>query len=297
MKFGVCVPNYGPTSTAEAISAVALEAESLGYDSIWTTDHILMPRNSGTPYERVFDCLATLAFLAPQTRKVRLGVSSLIVAMRNPVAVAKQLATIDAFSGGRVLLAIGAGWNGTEFGFVGSNFHDRGRRVDESIRLIRSLWRGETAFESGSLPQRFEDAVFDPRPVSKDLEVWVGGTSDAAMNRASSLGDAWHPNVSPLKEFGALVARFREVSAGEDRTSRICVRVGLDSRAGSAVYTGAQGEPRLRLTGNMDENAAVISGLEEMGVSYAVVVPSAEGRTSTQDQLESIRTFAAGFVP
>ncbi|MGA2665201.1 MAG: TIGR03619 family F420-dependent LLM class oxidoreductase [Nitrososphaerales archaeon] len=296
MKFGVCVPNYGPTSSADAISAVALEAESLGYDSVWTTDHLLMPRNSGTPYERVFDCLATLAYLAPQTKKVRLGVSSLIVAMRNPVAVAKQLATIDSFSSGRVLLAIGAGWNGTEFESVGSNFHDRGKRVDESIRLIRSLWSGETAFKSRWLPQRFEDAVFDPRPVSKDLEVWVGGTSDAAMKRACRLGDAWHPNVSPLEEFGALVARFRNVSAAQGSATRICVRVGLDSRAGSAIYTGAQGEPRLRLTGNMDENAAVISGLEEVEVSYAVVVPSAEGRTSARDQLESIRAFAKRFV-
>ena len=108
MKFGVCVPNYGVTSSVESLTAVAVEAELLGYDSVWTTDHLLMPRNSGTPYERIFDSLASLAYLAPQTKKVKLGVSSLIVAMRNPVVVAKQLASIDAFSGGRVLLAIGA---------------------------------------------------------------------------------------------------------------------------------------------------------------------------------------------
>ena len=127
MKFGVCVPNYGATSSVEAVSAIALEAEALGYDSVWTTDHVLMPRNSGTPYERILDSIATLAYLAPQTRNVRLGVSSLIIAMRNPAVVAKQLASIDAFSGGRVLLAIGVGWNQREFTSVGSDFHDRGR--------------------------------------------------------------------------------------------------------------------------------------------------------------------------
>jgi probable F420-dependent oxidoreductase len=295
MKFGVCVPNYGTTASTEAISAVAVEAEALGYDSIWTTDHLLMPRNSGTPYERIFDSLASLAYLAPQTKRVRLGVSSLIIAMRNPVVVAKQLASVDAFSGGRTILAIGAGWNQTEFSFVGSDFHDRGKRVNESIRLIRSLWRGDTSFESRWLPQKFEDAVFDPKPVSKELKIWIGGTSEAAMKRASNLGDAWHPNVSPLDTFKALVARFREVSQ-KARDEDICVRIGLDLLAENAEYVGAQGEKRIKLTGNMTENSKIVAELESLGVSYAVIVPSPEGRTELQDQIEGIRAFASKFV-
>jgi len=295
MKFGVCVPNYGATSSVESISAVAVEAELLGYDSVWTTDHLLMPRNSGTPYERIFDSLASLAYLAPQTKKVKLGVSSLIVAMRNPVVVAKQLASIDAFSGGRVLLAIGAGWNQREFASVGTDFHDRGRRVDESIRLIRSLWRGETKFESKRLPQRFEDAVFDPVPVSKELEIWIGGNSDAALRRAAGLGEAWHPNVYPIETFSGMVGRFREISP-EDEGKGICVRIALDLGAEKGEYLGPQGDRRLRLTRNMAENAKVLTELEELGVSYAVLVPSPEGRTQQLDQLESIRGFAKRFV-
>ena len=295
MKFGVCVPNYGATSSIEALSAVAAEAEALGYDSVWTTDHILMPKESGTPYERIYDSLASLAYLAAQTKRVRLGVSSLIVAMRNPVVVAKQLASIDAFSGGRVLLAIGAGWNQREFVSAGSNFHDRGRRVNESIRLIRGLWRGETEFRSKRLPQRFKDAAFEPRPVSKDLEIWIGGASEAAMRRAVNHGDAWHPNAYPIDAFTELVNRFRGVSP-EAEKKPICVRVGLDPRAGKAEYVGPQGDRRLRLTGDMAENAKVMAQLEGLGVSCAVVVPSPEGRTGQQDQLESIRAFAKRFV-
>ncbi|MDA4113746.1 MAG: TIGR03619 family F420-dependent LLM class oxidoreductase [Thaumarchaeota archaeon] len=295
MKFGVCVPNYGATASTEAISAVAVEAEALGYDSVWTTDHLLMPRNSGTPYERIFDSLAALAYLAPQTKRVKLGISSLIIAMRNPVVVAKQLATVDAFSGGRTILAIGAGWNQREFSFVGSDFHDRGKRVNESIRLIRSLWRGDTSFESRWLPQKFEEAVFDPKPVSKELTIWIGGTSEAAMKRASNLVDAWHPNVSPLDAFKGLVAQFREVSQ-KVRDEEICVRIGLDLRAENAEYMGAQGEKRIKLTGNMTENSKVVAELESLGVSYAVIVPSPEGRTELQDQIEGIRTFASKFV-
>lgn len=294
MKFGVCVPNYGPTSSAEALSRVAVEAEALGYDSVWTTDHILMPGGSGTPYERIYDSIVTLGFMAAQTKKVRLGISSLIVAMRNPVVVAKQLSTVDDLSGGRVLLAIGVGWNEREFGFLGSDFHDRGKRVDASIRLIRSLWRGGTKFESRWLPQKFEDAVFDPLPRRREVEVWIGGTSDAAMKRAVRLGDAWHPNVFPMEVFRPLVARYHELSGSTH--ADICVRIAIDLKAEKAEFVGVQGDRRIRLTADMSENARVLQELEALGVSGAVLVPSPQGMTGTKDQLESIRTFAAKFV-
>jgi len=148
MKFGVCVPNYGESSSLEALRTVAFEAESAGCDSLWTTDHILISRNSGTPYERIFDSITTLAYLTGITKRVKLGISSLIIAMRNPVVVAKQLATIDNLSAGRLMLAVGVGWNEKEFAHLGSNFHNRGKRVDASIRLIRALWREETSFKS-----------------------------------------------------------------------------------------------------------------------------------------------------
>ena len=111
MKFGVCVPNYGTTLSVNALRTMAEQAETLGYDSIWTTDHVLMPPNSETPwYETILDSIACLAYLAPLTSRVKLGISSLIMAMRNPVIVTKQLATIDQLSEGRVMLATSAGW-------------------------------------------------------------------------------------------------------------------------------------------------------------------------------------------
>jgi probable F420-dependent oxidoreductase len=273
---------------------MALEAERLGYDSVWTTDHVLMPRNSGTPYETIFESVSTLAFLSPQTKRIKLGISSLIVAMRNPVVVVKQLSTIDAFSGGRVMLAIGAGWNEKEFSFLGADFQKRGKVVNESIRLIRDLWKGSSSFESRWLPQRFEDAVMEPRPASKDLNVWIGGLSEVAMKRASNLGDAWHPNVLPLDKFRTLVAQFREVSEGKN--TPICVRIGIDLKAEKAEYRGPQGEDRLKLTGDMNDNARIISELEGLGVSYAVIVPSPQGTTSLPEQLESVRAFGGRFI-
>jgi probable F420-dependent oxidoreductase len=295
MKFGVCVPNYGATGSVEAVLSVATEAESLGYDSLWTTDHILMPKNSGTPYERILDSLSTLAYLAPQTKTVKLGISSLIVAMRNPVVIAKQLASIDAFSGGRVLLAMGAGWNEKEFSFLGSDFHTRGKRLDETIRVVRSLWRGETSFESKWIPQKFQDAVFEPRPASDRITIWIGGLSKAAMKRAAEAGDAWHPNALPLDRFKELVSQFRHVSPmAKDKA--ICVRIGLNCKTTQSEYVGAQGDHRIILSGDMEKNRQVMSELERLGVSYAVLAPSPDGKVAPRDQLESIRRFAKEFL-
>src|SRR3989442_10804761 len=228
MKFGVCVPNYGESPSAEALRTLTLEAERAGCDSLWTTDHILMPRNSGTPYERILDSITTLAYLAAITDSVKLGISSLITAMRNPLVVAKQLATIDNLSNGRLILATSAGWNEKEFSNLGSNFHNRGRRLNESIRMIRALWNGETSFASKSLNHHFEDIVFEPRPTQKHIPIWIAGNSKAAMKRAVRLGDGWHPNLFPLDVFRKMVADFRETFP-EAMTMMITVLDGMYS--------------------------------------------------------------------
>lgn len=295
MKFGVCIPNYGETLSVETMRSVALEAENLGYDSVWTTDHILMQRNSNTPYEKILDSVSTIAYLASETKRVKLGISSLIIAMRNPVVVAKQLATVDQLSGGRLKLAIGSGWNEPEFSFLGSNFHNRGRRVDESITLIRKLWAGETKFDGVYSNVKFNDVVFDPRPVQQNLSIWIGGTSEAAMKRAVELGDAWHPNVMPLDSFRKMMKDFRGVSPNA-KDADVCVRVGINVRASKSEYIGPRGEKRFSLSGDMTENRKTISELESLGVSYAVLVPSRDGKSEMDEQIESLRAFAEMFL-
>ena len=295
MKFGVCVPNYGLTGTPAAVRTVAVEAESLGYDSVWCTDHILMPQNSGTPYEQILESLTTLSFLASETSRVRLGISSLVMPLRNPIVVAKQLATIDNLSNGRVMLATGAGWNETEFSHLGSNFHNRGKRLDESIRLIRELWLGGAKFRSTILKLESQDAVFQPAPVQHRLTIWIGGTSDAAMRRAATLGDGWHPNAQPLGGFSKLVMNFRK-SSPEARKKEISVRIGLDVKASSSSYLSAQGEKRILLSSNREENASIIAGLEDLGVMHAVLVPSRDGKALVDQQVEGLRLIARDFL-
>ena len=291
MKFGVCVPNYGDSSSRDALRTVALEAERAGCDSVWTTDHILMSRNSGTPYEKIFDSINTLSYLAGITSKARLGISSLITAMRNPVIIAKQLATIDNLSGGRLMLATSAGWNEREFANLGSNFHNRGRRLDASIRLIRALWKGETSFKSRTLGIEFNDAVFEPHPTQNHLMLWIGGTSKFAMKRAATLGDGWHPNVQPLQQFTKLVHEFRDI-APDAKTKPICVRIGVNPKAERSEYRSPQGEPRIMLSGNVSQNKDIISNLEALGVSYVVGVPSPDGKVSASNQVDAVKALS-----
>ena len=291
MKFGVCVPNYGESSSQEAIRTVALEAERAGCDSVWSTDHILMPINSGTPYERIFDSVTTLSYLASITNRSKLGISSLITAMRNPVVVAKQLATIDNLSDGRIMVATSAGWNEREFAHLGSNFHNRGKRLDASIRLIRALWRGETSFKSRVLGVEFSDVIFEPRPIQKHLSIWIGGTSQAAMKRAATLGDAWHPNVQPLDQFTKLVTEFRGISP-EAKTKEICVRIAINTKAEQSEYKSPQGERRIMLSGNQAQNKKILSGLEQLGISYIVAAPSPDGKAGVPNQVDAIKTLS-----
>jgi probable F420-dependent oxidoreductase len=295
MKFGVCVPNYGETCSTEALQQVALAAEENGYDSVWCTDHILLSRNSNTPYERIFDSITTLAYLSARTSKVRLGVSSLITAMRNPVVVAKQLATIDYLSNGRVMLATSAGWNEEEFRNLGSDFHNRGKRLDQSIKLIRTLWNAGSSFESKALPQKFQDAVFEPAPIQKHLTIWIAGSSKAAMRRAARLGDGWHPNVEPLDQFAPLVKDFRD-SFPEAREKPISARIGVNVKAEKSEYVSARGQRRVILSSDMKQNRALLERLDGLGVSYLVLVPSPDGRVTVPDQIASLSTIAREFL-
>jgi len=297
LKFGVCIPNYGETFSVESMRTVAVEAERLGYDSIWTTDHILMPTGSGTPYyERILDSITSLAYLAAHTSTVKLGISSLILAMRNPVIVAKQLATIDQLSGGRIMLATSPGWMEEEFIHLGSDFHTRGKRLDESIKLIRKLWSQSTniEFEGQTIPNKMSHAVFEPKPIQKQLTIWISGNSEAAMRRAIRLGDAWHPNVIPLDMFKQLVADFRKLPGGLDKP--ICVRIGLNTKVADPLFVGPKGEQRLILSGNMSENTNTISELQNLGISYVLVTSNPNGTTNLGDQLGSLRTISEHFI-
>ncbi|HZW03364.1 MAG TPA: LLM class flavin-dependent oxidoreductase, partial [Anaerolineaceae bacterium] len=196
MKFGVVLPSYGPQSGRSPIVDTALAAERLGFDSAWATDHLALPESDSERFGHIYESLITLSYLAASTLTLRLGTSALVLPQRNPVEVAKQAATLDVLSGGRVILAAGIGWSEGEYHNLGHDFHNRGKRMDEALRVLRTLWRGQRTASFKGQYYNFEKVVFSPGPIqSGGPELWVGGNSRAALRRAAYLADGWHPNA------------------------------------------------------------------------------------------------------
>jgi probable F420-dependent oxidoreductase len=191
VHFGVILPNFGRDASVDAIRGVTETAEELGFDSVWTTEHIIVGPEAVDPYGRVYDPLVTLGWIAGWTDRIGLGTSIVLVPLHHPMHLAKEVATLQELSGGRFTLGVGMGWHRDEFEFMGIPFEGRGRRADEEIRIMRALWSGERDFEGEWWS--FHDATFEPLP-SRQPEIWVGGSSPRAIRRARELGDAWHPS-------------------------------------------------------------------------------------------------------
>jgi probable F420-dependent oxidoreductase len=293
MRFGICLPNYGDTLDIEGLKRISLLAEELGYDSIWLTDHVLMPKNSGTPYEKILEPISTMAYLASLTKKIKLGISSLVIALRNPIIVAKEIATIDLLSNGRVMLAIAAGWNEREFQFLNADFHRRGKIVNESIELMKSLWTGKSSYKGKYIKQFYEEAVFEPR-INREIELWIAGNSEFAMKRALKYGNAWHPNVYPLDVFQKLVEKYK--SLAQNNWKPIRARIGFNITVSENYYLSPQGERRILLTKDMNTNKEIVEKLESMGVDYLLLATNPNGKISIDKQEEAIKIFASKFL-
>ena len=191
MHLGVILPNYGREANPAGIRRTAELAEELGFDSVWTTEHVIVGPDAVDAFGRVYDPLVTLGWIAGWTERVGLGTSIVLAPLHNPMHLAKEVATLQELSGGRFTLGVGMGWHRDEFDFMGLEFEGRGRRGDEAIRIMRALWAGERDFEGRYWS--FHDAVSGPHP-SPPPEIWVGGSSPRAIRRARELGDAWHPS-------------------------------------------------------------------------------------------------------
>ncbi len=184
MHLGVILPNFGAGSSPAAIRRVAEVAEELGFDSVWATEHIIVGPEAADPYGRVYAPLVTLGWIAGFTGRIALGTSIVLAPLHHPIHLAKEAATLQELSGGRLLLGLGMGWHEDEFRFLGVPFRGRGRRGDESIRLMRALWSGEREFHGENWS--FEDATFGPlaRARAGDLDRRGLGTSTSASPRA-----------------------------------------------------------------------------------------------------------------
>jgi len=232
MKVGLAFASNVGIDGAAAVE-ICRRAEAAGFESVWGGEHVIMPDSitSRYPYTAdgkipaapdtpIPDPLIWLAYVAAAAPTLRLGTCILIVPQRNPLVLAKELATLDQLSGGRVELGLGVGWMKEEFDALGVPWERRGARNDEYIAAMRALWTGPHAEFHGEFVD-FAPVTCSPRPVNGSIPVLVGGDSDAAIQRAVRIADGYFPGEGDFQRLDALLGRVRKAAeqAGRDPDS------------------------------------------------------------------------------
>lgn len=269
MRFGIAFANSGPLAEGPTAAGCMRAVESAGFDSVWTVEHVLVPVDyeSTYPYAKsgrmpggesvaIPDPLIWLAYVAAATETLLLGTGILILPQRNPAIVAKEVATLDRLSGGRLRLGIGVGWLEEEFDALGASFAGRGKRTDAYVAAMRALWTGEeVTLDDGY--HRWDKAVSLPTPVNGAVPIVVGGHSEAAARRAGRLGDGFFPGKGSPEALAHLFSVMRAAAeeAGRDPDA-------IEITAGSAAIGGP--DP----LGAVEEMAA-------LGVDRLIVPPLA----------------------
>ena len=230
MKFGITFANAGPWALPEFAAVLAEVAEGLGFESLWTVEHVVVPEGYGSeyPYSRsgrmpgpeeapIPDPLVWLSWVAARSSTIRLATGILILPQRNPVILAKEVATLDVLSGGRAILGVGVGWLKEEFDIIGVPFDERAARTDEAISALRALWTQDSPGYHGRFFD-FEGAKSYPHPVQPGgVPIVVGGHSPAAARRAGRLGDGFFPARGDPDELRALVGEMRTAASAAGR--------------------------------------------------------------------------------
>jgi probable F420-dependent oxidoreductase len=269
MQFGVALPNFGRLGTRQALVEVARAAEDLGYASVWTTDHVMMSRGQDEPYGSILEALVALTWAAAVTERVQLGTSVIVVPLRQPVLLAKQAATIDYLSDGRLILGVGAGWNAREFGFLDMPFDNRGRRFNEAIRLMRELWTSPDPRFAGEF-NSFEDVLFAPKPArTGGPPIWLGGSTPAALRRAARLCDGWQPVGATPEDVASGLQTIRSHAGDRQVVGSVRLRAALGRTL--PEQRGANGQVHASLSGSTDEVLRKIDAYAEAGVEHMVI--------------------------
>jgi probable F420-dependent oxidoreductase len=268
VDFGLVLPTMPDGASREGIEAAAETAARLGWHSVWTTDHLLVPRSAARDYGLIFEAVTTLAYVGARHADLKLGTSVIVVPMRSAIVLAKELATIDNLTRGRLIAGVGVGWNEPEYGNIGERerFHRRGAYLDETIRLWRHLWSGSREPFKGQFHE-FSDFTFGPLPEQGEkLPIWVGGRSDAALRRAGSLGDGYHSSMSSPSQFAVRVPVVRQAAEEAGRppptlSARVRVRFGPVSAA-STTYV---------MAGAPEQMVTEVESFAECGVTLLVL--------------------------
>jgi len=261
MKFGVSIPNNQGIDSVRALVDVAARAEALGYDSVWVSEHLfhasyVADRLGERPYH---EALVVLTAAAMATTRVRLGTSVLVLPWHHPARLAKQIATLDQLSGGRVTLGVGVAQTPDEYANLGVPYADRGAITDEAIDALRCLWASDWPEFHGAR-YTFSGLRFEPKPHQPHVPILIGGNSARALRRVRDKGDGWHAMSRSANEMRAAVP----AAAGKPCSIRLVLEF-ADSPPARDIHD------RRALKGTAAELAAMVRAYAAAGVSEVVV--------------------------
>ncbi len=265
MNFGITLPNFGKYADKDEILKIAASAEELGFESLWVSDHVVIPDSHEGFGDVFYDPFITLTYVAANTRNISLGTSVIILPYRNPVVLAKMISTLDVLSEGRVILGVGAGWLQKEFEALGVPFRERGEMANEYIKVLKVLWTEDNPSFRGKYIQ-FSGIKFLPKSFKTlNTPIWIGGGSDKAIERAVSLGDGWHPvGLTPKELKEKLVYADKLLKEHNKDNFQISLRRNLE-------ITDKDISPGDTLRGPIEK---IISGIKEykaLGVNHLIL--------------------------
>ena len=292
------------TQPPERQLALARRVDELGFDSLWTGDHISF-------HNPLYESLTLLAVYAGITKRVRLGTAVYLLALRHPTVVAKITSTLDVLSGGRLIFGVGVGGeNPKEFEASGVPYAERGARVTEGIEVIRTLWRDTPASFKGRFT-RFESVSIDPKPVQQPgPPIWIGGRSDAALARAGRQGDGWMSYVIQAKRYAESLGKIRAAADGAGRSLQgfvpahlTFITIGNDHEAARALWVERLSQryaqdfgplaEKYGIIGNVAQCAEQMEAFVRAGCRYFVMNPICR----PEDQREQLEAIAAEIIP
>jgi probable F420-dependent oxidoreductase len=283
MHIGVVYPQTEFGSDPAAIKDYAQTAESLGYTHIAAYDHVLgaNPQRPGgwsgpytyqTPFQEPF---VLFAYLAGLTHKIGFTTSIIILPQRQTALVAKQAATLDVLSGGRLRLGVGLGWNQVEYAALNENFHNRGKRMEEQVLLLRQLWTQPLVNFSGKY-HNIPDAGLNPLPVQQPIPIWFGGHAEQVLQRAAALGDGWMPNYRKSEDARPAIETITRLRAEAGRQHN---PFGIEARL---HFAGGNAETWLQ----------TLSEWQQAGATHASINTMGAGLSTSDEHMRAIRSFA-----
>ena len=282
MKLGVVFPQTEIGNDPGAIIEYAQAAEGMGYNHVIAFDHVLGANAESRPgwsgayrhTDAFHEPFVLYGFLAGHTTSLELVTAVIILPQRQTALVAKQAAAVDVLSGGRLRLGIGVGWNPVEYEALGENFHDRGRRSEEQIDLMRQLWTNDLITYEGKW-HKVTDAGLNPLPVQQPIPVWFGGAAPQTLRRVATMGDGWFPLFRPDDRGRELVESMREQAqaAGRDPAS-----IGVESWV--SIRDSSE-----------DDWRQAVDTWRELGATHISVNTMNAGLQSPQAHIQAIQRF------